>query len=261
MSVQDEVADTGLMMMGHRFYAPDLGRFLNRDPIGFAGGLNLFEYAGSSPINHIDPAGLFLSRAEAQILARGLALIAGASTATFASGAIVIGGVTVKLTDMFVPGYYANQDNGGQFGDRALEMMASDETWAYFNPNDAIGVHGMAKRLQELANSTGGICKGDIVRGNKKRGKDFEKEMLAILQRLYPAPDYFVDGQGFFDTPFGRRFMDFMIYSMPDETALFGIETKTGNAKYSKSQLMKDLYLEQLLDIYIHVIWKPKGGM
>ena len=37
MSVQDEVADTGLMMMGHRFYAPDLGRFLNRDPIGFAG--------------------------------------------------------------------------------------------------------------------------------------------------------------------------------------------------------------------------------
>lgn len=48
MSVQDEVAETGLMMMGHRFYAPDLGRFLNRDPIGFAGGatyLNMLEAA------------------------------------------------------------------------------------------------------------------------------------------------------------------------------------------------------------------------
>ena len=58
MSVQDEVADTGLMMMGHRFYAPDLGRFLNRDPIGFAGGMNLFEYASSSPTMRSDPTGL-----------------------------------------------------------------------------------------------------------------------------------------------------------------------------------------------------------
>ena len=58
MSVQDEVADTGLMMMGHRFYAPDLGRFLNRDPIGFAGGMNLFEYAGGRPTQAIDPRGL-----------------------------------------------------------------------------------------------------------------------------------------------------------------------------------------------------------
>lgn len=58
-SVQDEVADTGLMMMGHRFYDPGLmGRFLNRDPIGFRGGLNLFEYAKSSPAFKIDPLGL-----------------------------------------------------------------------------------------------------------------------------------------------------------------------------------------------------------
>ena len=58
MSVQDEVADTGLMMMGHRFYEPELGRFLNRDPIGFAGGPNLFAYAKSSPVQFIDPEGL-----------------------------------------------------------------------------------------------------------------------------------------------------------------------------------------------------------
>ncbi len=57
LSVQDEVPDTGLMMMGHRFYAPDLGRFLNRDPIGFRGGANLFEYASSNPIGLADPSG------------------------------------------------------------------------------------------------------------------------------------------------------------------------------------------------------------
>lgn len=63
MSVQDEVADTGLMMMGHRFYEPSgpaggTGRFLNRDPIGFRGGLNLFEYASGSPVSKVDPTGL-----------------------------------------------------------------------------------------------------------------------------------------------------------------------------------------------------------
>ena len=59
LSVQDEVADTGLMMMGHRFYDPGLmGRFLNRDPIGFSGGLNPFEYSNSRPVSSTDPAGL-----------------------------------------------------------------------------------------------------------------------------------------------------------------------------------------------------------
>lgn len=56
--MQDEVADTGLMLMGHRFYDPSLGRFLNRDPIGFAGSINLYEYASNSPSTRIDPTGL-----------------------------------------------------------------------------------------------------------------------------------------------------------------------------------------------------------
>ena len=63
MSVQDEVADTGLMLMGHRFYEPSgpsggIGRFLNRDPIGFAGSMNLFNYSNNSPISQVDPTGL-----------------------------------------------------------------------------------------------------------------------------------------------------------------------------------------------------------
>ena len=31
---------------------------MSRDPIGFAGGLNLYEYASSSPVNFVDPLGL-----------------------------------------------------------------------------------------------------------------------------------------------------------------------------------------------------------
>lgn len=77
MSVQDEVADTGLMLMGHRFYDPSgpaggTGRFLNRDPIGFQGGLNLFEYAQNSPINFSDSTGLQISTSSSSYDARDL---------------------------------------------------------------------------------------------------------------------------------------------------------------------------------------------
>ena len=40
-------------------YAPSTGRFMQRDPIGYAGGsMNLYAYVGSSPTNWIDPYGL-----------------------------------------------------------------------------------------------------------------------------------------------------------------------------------------------------------
>ena len=59
LSVNDDTGDSGLYLMGHRFYDPSLGRFLNRDPIGFAGGdLNLFRYAGGNPTTYVDPTGL-----------------------------------------------------------------------------------------------------------------------------------------------------------------------------------------------------------
>ena len=41
-----------------RFYHPDLRRFLQPDPIGYAAGMNLYAYVGNSPMNWIDPWGL-----------------------------------------------------------------------------------------------------------------------------------------------------------------------------------------------------------
>ncbi len=50
--------EAGLYHYRARFYDPVKGRFLQRDPVGYADGPNLYEYANSAPTSHIDPWGL-----------------------------------------------------------------------------------------------------------------------------------------------------------------------------------------------------------
>ncbi|MBA4182342.1 MAG: type IV secretion protein Rhs, partial [Anaerolinea sp.] len=52
---QDE--ETGLVYYGHRYYSPSMGRFINRDPIAEAGGLNLYGFCGNDGINRWDYLG------------------------------------------------------------------------------------------------------------------------------------------------------------------------------------------------------------
>jgi len=53
--------ETGLYYMRARYYDPQLGRFLSEDPLGIAGGMNLYPYGGNDPINTRDPSGLDVS--------------------------------------------------------------------------------------------------------------------------------------------------------------------------------------------------------
>jgi RHS repeat-associated protein len=52
--------ELGLYHYKARFYDPATGRFLQTDPIGLAGGLNLYAYAGGDPVNASDPSGMEL---------------------------------------------------------------------------------------------------------------------------------------------------------------------------------------------------------
>ena len=51
--------ESGFYLCTLRYYDASGGRWLTRDPIGYAGGSNLYGYVGNDPGNAVDPSGLY----------------------------------------------------------------------------------------------------------------------------------------------------------------------------------------------------------
>jgi RHS repeat-associated protein len=50
--------ESGFLYYGYRYYNPSTGRWLNRDPIGEDGGVNLYGFVGNDGVDSIDMLGL-----------------------------------------------------------------------------------------------------------------------------------------------------------------------------------------------------------
>jgi hypothetical protein len=95
-----------------RFYAPQLGRFTSRDPIGYTAGVNLVELATDSPINANDPSGLWTAPS----------LLPPSRRISFPPG-VLRGGLAVTGTPCGV----TMQTGEGVFGDGGLGTVIGDD--------------------------------------------------------------------------------------------------------------------------------------
>ncbi len=99
-------ADSGLMLLGHRYYDPSIGRFITSDPA--QDGTNWYAYCGNDPLGGTDPEGL-------SWWAVGAGVVVGAGT-TLLTGNPVAGMAAGFATATFVSAAIEHNELGGEHG-------------------------------------------------------------------------------------------------------------------------------------------------
>jgi RHS repeat-associated protein len=114
---------TGLLYYRARYVFPRTGRFISQDPIGLAGGENLYAYVSGNPVLFSDPRGLnpFVGAIEGA-----------AAGSTFGPGGTIVGGVIgaavggwigwnvmgPMLSSGYPPGYWSADKGAAEWGRR-----------------------------------------------------------------------------------------------------------------------------------------------
>lgn len=91
------------MYDGNHRYDPRSGRFTQEDPIGLAGGMNLYGFAGGDPVNFSDPFGLCAPMPWCLAVAGGGSL-AGAASLSGAGAAAAVAVQAVPVVGLGVMG-------------------------------------------------------------------------------------------------------------------------------------------------------------
>ncbi|MGH8057704.1 MAG: RHS repeat-associated core domain-containing protein, partial [Candidatus Entotheonellia bacterium] len=148
---------SGLGRLGSRDYFGAVGRWMAKDPIGFAGGqANLYGYVLADPINYEDPTGECIWKAVASGVVGGLingVLAAGQTGATWQS---VLGGGAVGLAAGFVGGLIPTPGVSG-----AVTTYLTEAGNRWLNKPTSLGAQCLIPQGDQLRNAIlGGIAGG-----------------------------------------------------------------------------------------------------
>ncbi|KHD05705.1 hypothetical protein PN36_25350 [Candidatus Thiomargarita nelsonii] len=153
---------TGLVDFGYRFYVAEIGRWLNRDPIGVEGGINLYAYTQNDPINWIDLWGLKYAEQYATTGA-----IAGGTIV--AGGSIVVDVATGGLNILATPYEVAA---GATLGGAIGYGIGSILDWLLDNPPLQMAKAGKEKGNKEHTKGKRKSTKGKHQKGRKRNKQD-----------------------------------------------------------------------------------------
>jgi RHS repeat-associated protein len=177
-STKRYLANAGLNYYGYRFYAPTVGRWMNRDPIGEEGGLNLYGFVQNNPINRIDPTGEFILP---QIIGGTIGAVIGGYSAYVNGGSrediirsAAVGAVAGVLSTIPIPGLSAVAGqlgaamiSGGTIGagSNILTQLVTGTSIDNINYQSAI-LSGLAGAIGSgLGNSIGSLTQTNVIRG------------------------------------------------------------------------------------------------
>jgi RHS repeat-associated protein len=162
-------AESNLHSNGHRDYDPRLGRYVESDPIGLAGGINTYAYAGNDPVNAIDPFGTSTNRVanSANATLPAISIMARPAAGAIVEGLGIGGAVTTGalLLPLGLSGDTRMDEGSRQFiyvtytrTNLGSGQVYSGRTSGYANPSNPVELQAIATARgysQPLLNAEG----------------------------------------------------------------------------------------------------------
>jgi RHS repeat-associated protein len=156
--LEEKRDETGTLYRRNRYYDPSTGRFTQEDPIGLAGGLNLYGFANGDPVSYSDPYGL-CSKPKMRKGEIGICIetfIKGAYLGTGDDREFSSSGGSYRTGDRF-----SVDPSTGSVGPNQLGVEAMGTTYGIFRGSGSI-FHG---KVQNGSENTGIVAMGMALNG------------------------------------------------------------------------------------------------